>query len=213
MKNQVLSLGCFLLMALVLFAPGAQALTVTAGWTDSDIGIDERGNGFYAGMQESWSLGSGLFDFTAAGEYVQKVGSMNRFYSHPELGLFEDEAKVRLHCLQPAAFVGLRLPVSSLAPRIYTGVSVVLKLNESWDEPEGNTAGDYGYENMDFQIHVGVSMQVSRFVLDARYSQGMMGQVIDRTDQHLYPTKAEVIPTPENGAKIDSIQIGIGYTF
>lgn len=198
---------------LMVLASSAQALYVTAGWTDADIGLEENGNGFYGGIQDSWTLGSGLFDFTVAGEYLQKAGSMHRYYSDPHTGLTFGEAKVRLHCLQPAAFLGLSVPVSGFTPRVYTGASVVLKLADSWDEPEGSTDGDYSYEKMDFQLHVGFSLQVSRFMLDARYSSGLMDQLVDRTGQVASPLKAEVPELPEDNAKISSVQVGIGYSF
>ncbi len=213
MKTRTLPIFFSLLVFLSLLAPTAQALIVTAGWTDSDIGLEERGNGFYAGVQDSWSLGTGLFDITVAGEYLQKAGSMHRYYSDPHSGLTYGEAKVRLHCLQPAAFLGLRIPVSGFTPRLYSGVSVVMNLEESWDEPEGDTGGGYGYESMDFQVHLGLSLEFSRFLLDLRYSTGLMEQLIDQTDQVLNSQKAEVADQPENGAKISSLQIGVGYSF
>jgi hypothetical protein len=213
MKTRTLPLILTLLAALISFAPAAYALHVVAGWTDADIGLEERGNGFYAGVQESWALGTGMFDFTAAGEYLQKAGSMHRYYSDPHTGLTYGEAKVRLHCFQTAGFIGMSIPVSSFTPRLYTGASVVLNLSNSWDEPEGSTDGDYSYENMDFQVHLGLTIEVSRFLLDVRYSTGLLGQVIDRTNEIANPNKAEVEELPENGAKINSVQVGIGYSF
>ncbi len=198
---------------LMVVASSAQALYVTAGWTESDIGLEEKGNGFYAGIQDSWPMGGDMFDITLAGEYLQKVGSMHRYYSDPYSGLTYGEAKVTLHCLQPAAFVGLSVPVSGLKPRLYTGTSVVLKLSDSWDEPEGSTDGDYSYENLDFQVHVGFSLEISRFMLDARYSLGLMDQLIDRTSEIAGAAKAEVEDLPEDGSKIDSLQIGVGFSF
>ncbi len=210
MKIRNLTLMISLLM---VWASSALALHVTAGGIESDIGLEEKGHGFYVGAQDSWPLGEGLFDITLAGEYLQKSGSMHRYYSDPHTGLTFGEANVTLHCLQPAAFVGVGIPVANWKPRLYTGASVVLKLSDSWDEPEGSTDGDYSYENLDFQVHVGFSLEVSRFMLDARYSSGLMEQLIDRTSQLANPGKAEVPELPENGSKISSLQIGVGYSF
>ncbi len=211
MTNRTLTIA--LLGCLILSTSTVQAVHVTAGWTDTDVGLQERGNGFYAGIQDSWSLGSGLFDILVAGEYVQKAGSQMRFYSDSHSGLIEGEAKVRLHCFQPAAFLGLCLPVTSLRPRFYTGVSVVLKLDETWDEPEGETDGDFNYENMDFQLHLGFSLEISRFLVDMRYSSGLLEQLIDRTSNAVLPNKAEEPDLPEDGVKISSFQVGMGYAF
>ncbi len=202
-----------LLSCLILVSTGAHALHITAGWTNSDVGLQTKGDGFYAGLQDVWPLGDSLFDFTASAEYVQKVGSEMRFYSDEQSGLNEGEATVRLHCVQSTAFMGFRLPVTSLKPRLYTGASVVLKLDESWDEPQGETDGEYNYENMDFQIHLGISLEYSRFLLDARYSTGLMDQLIDRTSNIASGNKAAEPDLPENGAKISSFQVGVGYSF
>jgi len=212
MKNRTLYL-CFLLTVLAFSATSAEAMIVTAGWIRSDIGLEEDGDGFYTGVQETWEMGNGRFDFTVAGEYLQKSGSMHRFYSDPHTGETFAKADVLLHCVQPAAFLGLRLPVKSFTSRLYAGASVVLKLSESWDEPEGSTAGDYGYENMDFQVHLGFANEISRFLVDIRFSYGLMDQLINQTSQNLYPGKADVDETLEDGAKISSLQIGVGYKF
>jgi len=213
MKSSAPQLVCFLLMVLILLAPAAQALTVTAGWVHADIGLEEDGDGFFTEIQETWPLGSSGFDVTVAGEYLQRAGTMHRYYSDPHTGQIHGEANVTLHGLQPAVFLGWRLPVSSFTSRIYTGTSVILSVSESWDEPEGETNGDYGYENLDFQIHAGFLNEISSFVLDVRFSYGLIDQLVDRTEELLYPNKAEVIDYPEDGAKITSVQIGVGYSF
>ena len=201
-------LGC-----LIFSTTSVYALQVTAGWVNADVGLQERGDGFYAGIQDSWALGTGSFDITVAGEYVQKKGSQMRFYSDPHSGLTEGEAKLNLHCLQPAAFLGYAVPMTNWKPRLYTGLSVVLNLEESWDEPQGETDGEYSYENMDLQIHLGFSLEISRFLVDARYSSGLMEQLIDGTSNAVLPNKAEEPDLPENGSKISSYQVGIGYSF
>ncbi len=66
---------------------------------------------------------------------------------------------------------------------------------------------------MDFQVHVGFANEISNFLVDIRYSYGLMDQLIDQTAQNLYPSKADVVDTPDDGAKISSLQIGVGYKF
>lgn len=213
MKTSSIALTSTLLMALIFFAPSAQALTVTAGWIQADVGLDENTAGWFTGIQETRALVGDLIDITVSGEYLKKAGSLSRLYSDPHAGETTGEAKVRLHCFQPAFFLGVRLPVSAFTARLYTGSSVVLNLGESWDEPIGTTALEYGYEELDFQVHAGFFTEISNFVLDIRYSYGLKDQLIVRTGQDMNLQKAEVIETPEDGEKITSLQIGVGYSF
>jgi Outer membrane protein beta-barrel domain len=212
MKFRALSL-VLVLLALFMFSSTAQAVHVTAGWTDSDIGLTERGNGFYVGVLEHWPMSGDWFEFSAAAEYVQKSGSMMRLYADPEAGPTEGKATATLHCLQPAAFVGVKIPGMSFLPRFYTGVSLALKLSESWDEPQGETIGDYGYEQMDLQAHLGISAGYSRFLVDARYNFGLTEQLIEPSSIISPANKALDQEFPENGAKINSFQLGLGFAF
>ncbi len=202
-----------ILALMVALVPNAQAVTVTAGWTDSDVGLIERGNGFYAGVMESWPLGGDFLEFSAAAEYIQRSGSLQRIYADPQAGPVQGEAKVTLHHFQPAGFVRLKVPGLSFIPRIYTGFSLALNLSESWDEPQGETIGDYGYEQMDMMVHFGASLEFSRILVDFRYSQGLTEQLIEPVRTLDSAAKALPVEYPENGAKTSGIQIGIGYSF
>ncbi len=202
--------------ALVMVS-SAQAVQISAGWTESDLGLENRGNGFYAGVQNSWPLGND-FDFTAAGEYQNKSASQLLDYTNPDEGLFSSEGEITLHCFQPAFFVGYSIPMDSFRPRLYVGGSILLKLNESWNEPEGSDSGlRLYYDDFDIQLHAGFSLQYNRFLLDARYSAGLFEMLSVESSQLETsvsgPQKAEIPELPEDGTKINSIQVGIGYTF
>lgn len=202
-----------LLLPVLLLASTAQALEATAGWTESDLGLADKGHGFFLGVRDRWPLGEGLFHFSAAGEYVQKAGSLSRYFTDEIHGLRLVESKVRLHCAQAAGFLELGLPRPSFQPTVYTGASVVLKLKEAWNDPGGQAGDDYGFEDLDLQIHVGLLVKISRLMVDARYSTGLMEQLVYRTAGIGSANKAQTPELPAEGAKISSFQLGLGLSF
>lgn len=207
----LLLLPCALLAAA---GPGL-ALDLSAGYTRSDVGLYEDGDGLYLGVSQNLLPGPGPVDLTVGLEYVLRAGMQPRQYSDPDQGLVLGEGEVKLHYLQPAAFVGLDLPVGGILPRVYGGFSLALKISENWTEPAGETSGELTYEDTDFLGHVGLSVRFTRVFVDARYSFGFQEQLIDTTPEVVKaaPDLEEGLGQSENGAKISGFQIGVGVAF
>ena len=205
------------LLALAVLPAAAGAVEIHAGWVRADLGLDAQGDGFTAGVGGTWPLGTGSFDVTASGEYVVKRGSQPLMVGNPDLGLVRSDAEVTLRCLQPAAFVGFNVPLGAVRPRLYAGASISIKLDESWQRTPGATNRDYGYEDVDAAVHLGVQLRTGgRFFLDARYNHGLLEQVVDRdgdaaaTKEFDPLTGAQV---PEDGDTVSSYQLGVGVVF
>jgi hypothetical protein len=207
-----------ILAALLLTAwTPAAAVTVAAGWTRADLGLQDKGDGIFLGVSNDIPVVSRILDASYALEYVQKVGSQPTFFSDPVSGFLTDEAEVTLHCLQPALFLGARVPDLGFVPRIYVGGSLVLKVKESWSDFPGQADREWGYKNSDIVGHVGVSLQVGPVLADFRFSQGLTGQLLQDNSQVVLGAKAEVGPEgdfePRIGAKLSHFQLGAGFRF
>lgn len=202
----------FAVLALLVSSP-ALAWDMTVGWLQADLALQDKDPGLYVGVQEAWSVGDGPFVFVGAAEYQLRKGTQAFYYTSQSQGLFEDEGTVSLHCLQPTGFLGLDLPVGEMKVRFYTGASLYLKMSESWDEPDGGKGMDLGYEDIDVQGHLGVSLHLDRFLVDGRYSAGLMDQLVYRDDDVLPGNKAGADDLPGDGGKISVIQIGGGFSF
>lgn len=206
-----------LIVVLLLIPPAGAALgfQVTAGYTSSDVGLYDNGSGFMLGAGLDVLARDHPLDLTVALEYVMRAGSQPRYFSDPTGGLVLGDAKVKLHYLQPAAFVGWTLSAASVGIRPYAGLSLALKLSENWTQPAGETSGAFSYEDTDFLGQVGLSLNFRPVFLDARYSFGLSGQLIDGT----FPAgKAAEDPeaglgAAEDGAKIQGFQVGVGVHF
>ena len=206
-----------LVVFLMLVSTPVWAVTISAGWTRSDVGLQNKGDGLFVGVANDIPMASRIFDAAYALEYVQKVGSQPTFFSDPVTGFTVDDAEVTLHCLQPSLFLGARVPDLGFVPRIYVGGSLVLKVKESWTAFPGIADNEYGYKNSDIVGHVGVSLGVGPVTVDFRYTQGFTGQLLHDNSLPLTGAKAEVGPEgahqPEIGAKISLIQLGAGFSF
>jgi hypothetical protein len=204
----------------VIFALGAApgwAVQVSAGWTHADVGLQDEGDGYFVSVGNDIPWTSRVFDAAYALEYVQKVGSQPTFFSDPESGFTVTDAEVTLHCLQPTILLGARIPDLGFVPRIYAGMSIVLKVSESWSDFPGQANLEWGYKNSDICGHLGVSLGVGPVTVDFRFTQGFTGQLLyDNTPQPL-AAKAEDGPEgdfiPEIGAKLTHYQLGVGFTF
>lgn len=209
--------ACILLAVAMLAVSPAGAVQVTAGWTHADVGLQNEGDGFFVGVGSGIPWENRYFDASYAFEYVQKVGSQPTFFSDPVEGFTTTDAKVTLHCLQPAIFLGARIPDLGFVPRIYAGASVVLKVEESWSDFPGQAHLEWGYKNTDIAGHLGASLSLGPVTVDFRFTQGFTGQLLyDNTPQPL-AAKAEELPEgtflPEEGAKLTHYQLGAGFTF
>ena len=212
-----LLVASMLAVVVLMGASTAPAVQIYGGWTRSDVGLQDKGDGFFVGVGNEIPLASRVFDASYALEYVQKVGSQPTFFSDPVDGIFPiTDAKVTLHCVQPSLFLGARVPDLGFVPRIYVGTSIVLKVSEEWSDFPGQANIEWGYKNTDIVGHVGVSLGVGPVTVDFRYTQGFIGQLVLDNTQTL-ATKAETPPegvhVPEEGAKLTTIQLGAGFTF
>lgn len=204
---------CALVCALVLFASTAPALELTGGWVQADLALEEKGDGVYLGVQEVWPIGDGPFIFIAAAEYQLRRGLQTFNYTHPDRGLFQEQGEVSLHYLQTAGFLGVEVPVGTRSLRFYGGASMGIKLDESWDEPEADKGLDLGFEDQDLQLHLGMSFPFGRYLVDARYTAGLLEQVIIRDAGAILPDKAAGDELPGGGEKVNIMQIGFGVRF
>lgn len=206
-----------LLLTAALLAPAAAVATeLQAGWTRTDLGLDRDGDGFLVGVGGVQPLGRGPFDIAFGGEYARKRGVQPMLVASPELGLVRSDAEVTLHCLQGTGSVGVGLPVAGLRLRPYAGATVAIKLDETWDRIEGSTGRDYGYEDLDLALHLGLQVRFAgRFFVDGRYSRGLMEQVVERDGEGF--TKAIDPLTgatlPEAGDTVSWVQVGAGVAF
>ncbi len=214
-SNSILVAGILAVVVLMGTSP-VLAVQVYGGWTQADVGLQNKGDGFFLGVSNGIPMTIGFLDVSYALEYVQKVGSQPTFFSDPETGFTVTDAEVTLHCVQPSIFLGARVPDIGIVPRVYVGTSFVLKVSEEWSDFPGQAHIEWGYKNTDIVGHVGVSLGVGPVTVDFRYTQGFLDQLlVDNTVVNA--AKAETPPEgthiPEVGAKISNIQLGAGFTF
>ncbi len=202
-----------LLLLTLVCVPAAGAWELTAGMTLADLQLEEKEPGVYVGVQEAWPVGEGPLLFIGSMEYQLRKGSQIFNYTNPNTGLFQERGVVSLHYLQPAGFLAADLPVGARSIRFYSGASLLLKMGETWDEPDGEKGFDLGYEDMDLQLHLGMTFVVERLRVDARYSVGLLESVVYRDDDVLPGNKAAAEVLPENGEKTSLLQVGVGMSF
>ncbi len=205
--------------SILLSAAPVAAWTAAAGWTRSDVGLQNREDGLYLGVSNAITWDNPVFDARYAFEYVQKKGSQPTFFSDPVGGFALEDAEVTLHMVQPAIFFGARIPNLSFVPRAYVGGSFALKVNESWADFPGVPHQAYGYKETDVVVHVGASLGVGAFVMDVRWSKSTVGQLLIDTQATPLDTPAKAtdvlagIAEPESGAKTEVVQVSIGFVF
>jgi hypothetical protein len=213
-----LSLRVLLCLSLLSALPGAAAaVEVYGGWTRSDVGLHAKGEGLYLGVGNAVPTKTPILDVMYSLEYVQKVGSQPTAFADiiggPEI--YED-AKVTLHYLQPSIFVGAKVPALPVIPRVFGGLSIGLKVKESWDEFPGITASEYGYKNTDIVGHLGFSLGLGPVAVQVRYSFGFTGQLL-RDNRQPVGLKADDplagVKDPEVGAKISTLHLGAAFGF
>lgn len=203
-------------MMLTMVAGQGPAIEAAAWVTHSDVGLyDSRGGGGL-GVSGNVLSDSGSVDLTFGFEYIQRRGAQPRYFAHPTDGLILDNAEVVLHYLQPVALVGVSFPVGKWVPRVYGGLSFALKVGETWNQPEGETNGEIGYEDTDVLVHLGTTIQEGRYFIDFRYSWGLTRQVVDNTTFRVEKLAEDVeagLDAFEDGNKVHGFQAGLGYRF
>jgi hypothetical protein len=206
---------CALLFVSALLVVPAAAVEIHAAWVRSDVALDGEGDGFALGVGGRWPVGAGPFDVSACGEYVRKKGVQPMIIA-PETGpLAVDDAEVTLQCVQASVSGGWNMAAGPLRPRLYAGLAVSLKLDESWDRLAGDSAVDYGYEDLDAALHLGLQLRGGGPVfLDARWTRGLLDQVIVRDGSAAKiddPTGGADVPAA--GDKASWYQVGLGVAF
>ncbi len=209
-----------LVCVLGLMAPlNAAALNLGAGWTRSDVGLQNDGDGIYLSVGNEVPLHNSIFDLTYALDYVQKKGSQPTPFTDPVAGFAVEDAEVTLHVLEPGIFVGAHAPGLPVVPRIYVGGSIGLKVSESWSDFPGEPNQNYGYKETDIIVHLGLSAAVGPVTLDVRWSKSAVGQLL-RDDQDLplwSANKADDpladVEAPIEGYKPEVLRVGAAFSF
>jgi len=203
----------------VLVPTAAQAWLASAGWTKSDVGLQNKGDGFYVGIGHDIPLSSNLFDASFSFDYVQKKGSQLTQFADPVAGFTTEDASVTLHVLQPSVSFGISPENLPLQPRLYVGAGIGLKVSEDWSEFPGQPDQEYGYKETDISSHIGLSLAVTRFVFDVRWTKSLVGQLlVDNQELPPFsPDKADDplagVDQPEEGFKTETWQVGLGVRF
>ena len=193
----------------------AGAITFGAGWTRSDVGLDAKGDGVYLAVGETLAWDNPIFDARIALEYVQKKGSQPTPFSDPVAGFVTEDAEVTLHVVEPAVFLGARLPGLPVVPRLYVGTSIGLKVKESWSDFPGVPDRAYGYKDTDFVAHLGLTVDVGPATVDVRWSRSLVGQLLfDNRDLPLAKADAPGdVRVPEEGFKTETLRVGVAVSF
>ncbi|MBK9471452.1 MAG: hypothetical protein IPO18_04105 [bacterium] len=162
---------------LLAVAPAATAVEVFAGWALADVGLHDDRGGPVVGLASRTPLAPATLDLVYGLEYVQKRGSQPTWFADPLTGFTEADAEVTLHVVQPVALLELAVLPPAM-PRPYAGLSVALKLAESWSDFPGEPSTEWGYKDVDFAAHFGLAQGVGPLLLDLRYSRGLTGQLV-----------------------------------
>ncbi len=196
----------------------AETWWAQAGWVRSDVGLAAQGNGPWAGVEGIRPLGTGLLELGYSLAYVQKQGSLNMVFSDIHEGNRLGKDAVILHYLQPALSLGLARDFGSVRARIYGAGAVDLKLSEQWDHPVGVADREYSYENLNLMAQVGMSLRAGSFMLEFRYSAGLLDQLLvtgvapsGKSSQAEDTEGESVLPGP--GGKISNWRLGLGVEF
>jgi hypothetical protein len=202
-------------MAGAMKAGDASAAGVSAGWAVTDVGLHEDGDGLVLGLGSRTTLKPATLDLVYALEYVQKRGAQPTWFADPVDFLVLADAEVTLHVLQPVALVELT-SMSMPWPRPYAGLSVALKVSEQWSDFPGEPSSEWGYKDLDFAAHLGLTREVGPVRLDVRYSQGLSEQLVADPTAGA-PAKAEDplpgVDEPSEGARLSHWQATAALKF
>ena len=213
--------GCLLLVACAcLWTAGpsaaAEGWNAGAGVVGADLGLDQSRVGLALEVGRILPMPGSRFDFAFRGEYVQKAGKQPRVFVPDEGGAYVGDEEIVLHYLQPAVSLGCRWSELPVAPRLYAGGAMGLKVGESWTRPVEDGLEIIGFEDIDFSIHVGAMLTWRRWSLDLRWEQGLTSQLL--IDEGFDPlAKAEDplegVDPAEGGAKIRCWRAGLVRAF
>lgn len=196
-------------------AGAARAVEVSAGWAWTDVGLHDDRGGLVAGLGSRTVLAPAVVDLVYALEYVQKRGAQPTWFTDERAGFILADAEVTLHVLQPVVLLELSLIPLPL-PRPYAGLSIALKLNEQWSEFPGVPSSAWGYKDLDFAAHFGLTRCLGPVRLDLRYSRGLTGQLeVDARAARLLKAEDPLpgIAEPRAGARLSQWQVAAALAF
>jgi hypothetical protein len=206
--------GVILISALLLAEPAA-ALRLSGGVNSADVGLREHGTGLVVGLSQRVSPAVSPWVLDVEVEYVARSGEQPRYFSDPGTGLFLADAQANLKYLQPGLLLGREMSLHPMTVRYYLGASLTIKLAEDWDQPRADSQGDFTYEDTGYMGHLGLAANHGRFWLDARFSYGLKGQLVDRTGFIGAPDHDDAtgVTDFEDGARFTAYQITLGVEF
>ncbi|HPF69040.1 MAG TPA: hypothetical protein PLQ13_00095 [Candidatus Krumholzibacteria bacterium] len=205
--------ACVAAALVLLLGLPAAAAEVYGGWVHADLGLDEQGDGFLLGVGGTWPIGTGPFDVAMSGELLRKHAIQPLFVGSQDQGPVTADAEVSMTCLQATISAGWTLPVGGLGLRPYAGGGVSIKMSESWDRPAGEVAVDYGYEDVDVMVHLGLRVQTAGPIfLDGRWTRGLFDQVIVR-DSSVTKVSGDAPTLPVNGDTVSWFHAAVGVAF
>lgn len=217
-----LSSATWILAALVVAGLAGPASADTfgarAGWVHTDTGLQDDGDGLWAGLEGLRALGTGPLDLGYGLAYLQKKGSVRMVFSDPVEGNRLAGATVTLHTLRAGATLGVHTDLGRLGLRMWSGAAADLKVSEAWDQPRGSTGRRYGYNDLDLVAFVGLDLESGAWTLTLARDMGLREMVL--VDGVLLPGKGAAATDPLDGAtlpgrggKVSSWRLGLGYRF
>lgn len=197
-------------------APAA-AWEASAGWALADVGLHDDRGGLVLGLGGRTPLATAAVDLVYVLEYVQKRGAQPTWFADPVGGFRLEDAEVTLHVAQPVVMLELAALPASL-PRLRAGVSAGLKVSEEWSSFPGAPSEAWGYKDLDFTAHFGLTWRAGPLGLEARYGRGLTGQLVpDPTGAAPTAAKAEDplpgVATPREGARVSHWQFTAAFAF
>ncbi|MBK8167039.1 MAG: hypothetical protein IPK64_13950 [bacterium] len=206
-----------ILVALAAGTAQAAVWEASAGWALTDVGLHEDRGGLVLGVGARTSLAPVGVDLVYALEYVQKRGAQPTWFSDPVTGFRLTDAEVTLHVAQPVVMLELAA-MPWFLPRPRAGLSAGLKLSEEWSSFPGVPSEAWGYRDLDFALHLGLSWRSGPFGLEARYCRGLSGQLVpDPTGTRPAAAKYEDplpgVDEPRDGTRLTHWQFTAAIAF
>lgn len=205
-------------LALLAIVPSpAAAWEASAGWAVADVGLADDRGGLVLGLGDRTPLLPAGVDLVYALEYVQKRGAQPTWFADPVAGFLLADAEVTLHVAQPVAMLELTALPPSL-PRPRAGLSAGLKLSETWSSFPGLPSERWGYNDLDFAAHLGLSWRLGPLGLEVRHCRGLTDQLVADPDAgKVAAAKAEDplpgVAAPREGARLSHWQFTATVAF
>ena len=212
------SLTVLLVFFLALPSARAESWWLQAGWTHSDVGLADEGDGFWTGVEGRQVLGGNTLELAYSVAYVQKAGSQVMLFSDVNEGNRLGRAEVTLHVLEPMVTIGAVMDAGPFRIKLYGGGAVGLKLSEQWDQPPGAADRTYSYENLDLAGVTGLDLRRGAWLVTVLYSAGLLDQLltegvapVSKSSQAEDPLGGSSLPVA--GQNIACWRLGVGYRF